>query len=152
MLRARIIMEKAVPITKANPMAGYKVTTQARKKMIRKTTEQNKKIPPMATFIRYGLPFVLFVAGASFVVASALDGKNKERDLATGQSMSKSERQAKMETERDNMVKKMEHMAKVEFDNTKRIERPEDILERRRLERENRNVWYKRLGRWMKIV
>ena len=36
-----------------------------------------------------------------------------------------------------------------DFDNTKRIERPEDVLARRKKEREDRNRWYKRTWRWV---
>lgn len=61
--------------------------------------------------------------------------------------MSKSERQARMEKERDEMLK-MEYLAKVEFDNTKRIERPKDIMEKRWIEREYRNQWYMAPTTW----
>ena len=46
------------------------------------------------------------------------------------------------------MVDKLNYFVKQEFDNTKRIQRPEEVLERRRKEREARNVWYRRWGRW----
>jgi len=36
---------------------------------------------------------------------------------------------------------------KEDFDNTKRIERPDEVLARRRKEREARSVWYKRMWR-----
>eukprot|EP00957_Ditylum_brightwellii_P097368 7416075-Ditylum_brightwellii.AAC.1 len=52
-----------------------------------------------------------------------------------------------MEAEKDDMMEKLNKKMKQDFDNTKRIERPEEILERRRLEREKRNRWYNRLGR-----
>lgn len=42
------------------------------------------------------------------------------------------------------MVDKLNYYVNRDFDNTKRIERPEEVLERRRKEREARNVWYKR--------
>jgi len=61
----------------------------------------------------------------------------------------RSERQARMEREKDDMMQKLSKIKKQEFDNTKRIERPEEILERRKKERENRNVWYRRWGRWI---
>ena len=47
------------------------------------------------------------------------------------------------------MMEKLNKIRKEDFDNTKRIERPEEILERRRKEREQRNVWYRRWGRWI---
>ena len=47
------------------------------------------------------------------------------------------------------MVEKLNHFVNQEFDNTKRIQRPEEVLEQRRQEREKRNVWYRRFGRWI---
>ena len=61
----------------------------------------------------------------------------------------RSERQAKLEKEQNAMMEKLNKIRKEDFDNTKRIERPEEILERRRKEREQRNVWYRRWGRWI---
>lgn len=52
-----------------------------------------------------------------------------------------------MEKEQDDMMEKLNKIRKSDFDNTKRIERPEEILERRRLERQQRNVWYRRWWR-----
>jgi len=54
-----------------------------------------------------------------------------------------------MDREHDEMMHKLNHMMKEDFDNTKRIERPEDVLARRRKEREARNVWYRRM--WKNI-
>ena len=56
----------------------------------------------------------------------------------------RSERQAHLDKEHDEMVDKLNYYVNRDFDNTKRIERPEEVLERRRKEREARNVWYKR--------
>lgn len=99
-------------------------------------------------FLKAGLPFLIFSVGASLVLKSALEGKNIERDKSKG-LVSKSERQARLDNERDDMMEKLTKRIKtVEFDNTKRIERPEEILERRKLEREDRNRWYKRSWRW----
>lgn len=61
----------------------------------------------------------------------------------------RSERQARMEEEKNDMMEKLNKLTSKEFDNTKRIERPEEILERRRKERQQRNVWYRRWGRWI---
>ena len=55
-----------------------------------------------------------------------------------------------MDDEREDMLKKMQRALEVDFDNTKRIERPDEILARRKMEREERNRWYRRLGRWIK--
>jgi hypothetical protein len=54
-----------------------------------------------------------------------------------------------MEEEQTDMMEKLNKIRKTDFDNTKRIERPEEILERRRKERDSRNVWYRRWGRWV---
>ena len=45
------------------------------------------------------------------------------------------------------MMTKINKIRKSDFNNTKRIERPEEILERRKMERERRNLWYKRAWR-----
>jgi len=106
-----------------------------------------KKAPPSTfLFIKAGLPLILFSVGASYVVKNGLEGKQKESDLSKGAS-SKSERQARLEREQEDMLSKINKIRKTDFDNTKRIERPEDILERRRQQREKRNVWYKRTWR-----
>jgi len=48
------------------------------------------------------------------------------------------------------MMEKLNKKLKTQdFDNTKRIERPEEILERRQKEREERNKWYRRTWRWI---
>ena len=52
-----------------------------------------------------------------------------------------------MEKEHDDVMEKISHIVEQDFDNTKKIERPEEILARRRKEREARNVWYRRWGR-----
>ena len=54
-----------------------------------------------------------------------------------------------MEKEHDEMMEKLRQIASEDFDNTKRIERPEEVLARRRKEREAHNVWYRRWGRWL---
>jgi hypothetical protein len=57
-----------------------------------------------------------------------------------------------MEEEHDQMIKKIQNAVEADFDNTKRIERPEEILARRKQERDARNRWYRRLGRWVRGV
>ncbi|KAL9190745.1 hypothetical protein ACHAXT_000451 [Thalassiosira profunda] len=100
-------------------------------------------------FVKAGLPFLLFSVGASFVLKSAVEGKNLERDKSKG-LVSKSERQARLDAEKDQMMEKLnKRIQTVDFDNTKRIERPEEILERRRQEREDRNRWHRRTWRWI---
>lgn len=105
------------------------------------------KPPSGFLFVKAGLPLILFSVGASLVVKSAVDGQIREREASKGQ-VSKSERQARMEREREDMVTKINKtIVPREFDNTKRIERPEEILERRKMERERRNKWYRRTWR-----
>lgn len=100
-------------------------------------------------FVKAGLPFLLFSVGASLVLKNAVEGKNLERDKSKG-LVSKSERQARLDAERDQMMEKLnKRIETVEFDNTKRIERPEEILERRREEREDRNRWHRRSWRFI---
>lgn len=100
-------------------------------------------------FLRAGLPFLLFSVGAFWVVQNAIDGKLKERAISR-REVSQSERQAFMEEEHDDIMEKMTKAVKKDFDNTKRIERPEDILARRKAERDLRNVWYRRWWRSVK--
>lgn len=92
---------------------------------------------------------ILFCGLGVWVVASGIEGKNKERDLFQGR-ISKSERQHLLEKEHDEMMDKLNRVVSQDFDNTKRIERPEDVLARRRKEREARNVWYRRYWRYLR--
>mmetsp|Transcript_42899 Transcript_42899/g.48734 ORF Transcript_42899/g.48734 Transcript_42899/m.48734 type:complete len:97 (-) Transcript_42899:168-458(-) len=85
---------------------------------------------------------------AVWVLKNSLEGKTKEYETSRGQ-VSKSERQARMEKEHDNMMQKLNKIRNTDFDNTKRIERPEEILERRQKDRARRNIWYRRFGRWI---
>lgn len=113
------------------------------------TLRSGKQPSNFHLFVRAGLPFLLFSVGASLVLKSAVEGKNIERDKSKG-LITKSERQARLDSERDQMVEKLnKRIQTVDFDNTKRIERPEEILERRKKEREDRNRWYKRTWRWV---
>lgn len=89
---------------------------------------------------------MIFCVGASYVVKKGIEGKQREADLSKG-AVSKSERQARLEKEQADMMEKINKIRKADFDNTKRIERPEEILERRKKERERRNVWYRRAWR-----
>ena len=90
---------------------------------------------------------------AAWVVSNALQGKLKEQETAhgvTSQSTSQSLRQASLQVEHDEMMEKMNKIvASQDFDNTKRIKRPEEILQERKRERERRNAWYRRLYRWV---
>jgi hypothetical protein len=51
--------------------------------------------------------------------------------------------------EHDEMLERLNKIVAKDFDNTKRIKRPQEVLEERRLERERRNRWYRRLYRWV---
>jgi hypothetical protein len=142
-------------------------------RMLSTKPKSKSKDPGSLSFTKAGLPLLLFSVLGVWVVANGIEGRNKERDTFQGRiskcvfgvlAVSKhlgdlilrflslfacrSERQAVMEKEHDDMMDKLSHIVEQDFDNTKRIERPEDILARRRKEREIRNVWYKRWGRW----
>ena len=82
------------------------------------------------------------------MVSHALDGKLKEMETAQGKT-SKSLRQAALDSEHDEMMERLNKIVEDDsFDNTKRIKRPHEILEERRLERERKNAWHRRLYRW----
>jgi hypothetical protein len=109
------------------------------------STQQSKDKGSMH-FFKAGLPLTLFCGLGVWVVSNGIEGKNRERDAFQGR-ISKSERQALMEKEHAEMMDKMSAVLKQDFDNTKRIERPEEILARRRKNREQQNRWYKRWWR-----
>ena len=111
------------------------------------TTRSKTKVDHRHEMVRAGLPFVLFSILGAWVVSRALQGKLKEMETAQGKA-SKSIRQAAMESEHDEMMDRLNQIVATEFDNTKRIKRPHEILEERRLERERKNAWYRRLYRW----
>mmetsp|Transcript_20566 Transcript_20566/g.31354 ORF Transcript_20566/g.31354 Transcript_20566/m.31354 type:complete len:192 (+) Transcript_20566:155-730(+) len=117
---------------------------------IRGSSGNNHSIQPTTTFakgfVRAGLPMILFSLGSLWVVQIAMDGKNKEREKFKGET-SRSERQARMDEEKEDMMNILNKKMQEDFDNTKRIERPDQVLERRRKERERRNVWYRRCAR-----
>ena len=110
------------------------------------TATTKKKQDGSLHLFRAGVPMLLFCGLGVWVVSNGIEGKNKERDAAQGR-LSVSERQAMMNKEHSDMMQKMTHIVGQDFDNTKRIERPDEILARRRKERESRNVWYKRWWR-----
>lgn len=96
--------------------------------------------------LRVGAPFVLFSILASWVVSNALDGKLREMEASQGKS-SQSVRQAALEQEHQEMMERLNKIVEQDFDNTKRIKRPHEILEERRKERERRNAWHRRAYR-----
>jgi len=114
-----------------------------------KLVRRKDKVHFKHILIKAGVPFVLFSVLAAWVVSNAIDGKLKERDVAKGH-VSKSIRQAKMEEEHEEMMERLNKIVSQDFDNTKRIKRPEEILEERRKERQRRNAWHRRA--WRAIV
>ena len=100
-----------------------------KKKKKKKKTKQHQ-------LLTAGLPFVFFSVLAAWVVSNALQGKLKERETAHGVT-SQSLRQASLQVEHDETMEKMNKIvASQDFDNTKRIKRPEEILQERKRERE----------------
>jgi hypothetical protein len=100
-----------------------------------------------------GLPFVFFTLMSFWVLNIAYSGKLKDLAAVQGRS-SKSFRQIRMEEERDNLLqtvqKPQEDLIPIEkLNNTKRIIRPEEVLEQRRQERIKRNKWYRRFYRYI---
>jgi len=91
---------------------------------------------------------VLFSILSAWVVSNALDGKLREMEASQGK-VSKSLRQAKMEEEHEEMMERLNKIVAQDFDNTKRIKRPHEVLEERRRVRERRNAWHRRLYRWV---
>lgn len=116
---------------------------QARPRVVRRTAPQQ----PKYLMLRAGVPFVLFSILASWVVGQAYGGKLREMEASQGKQ-SKSLRQAAMEEEHDEMMDRLGKIVEQDFDNTKRIKRPHEILEERRRERERKNSWHRRLYRW----
>lgn len=110
---------------------------------VSRSSERKKNL-----LLRAGLPFILFTVMAAWVVSNALDGKLKEMEASKG-LQSRSLRQAKMEEEHEEMMERLNKIVAQDFDNTKRIKRPHEILEERRRERERRNAWHRRFYRWM---
>jgi len=146
-LEAAAVAAKAPKVGKMMSRAQYEEFKKA--KGLRKGNQKDQDVGGWTHFLRAGLPFVLFSLGAWWVVYSAIDGKLKEK-AASRREVSQSERQFFMEEEHDDMMQRLDKAAKADFDNTKRIERPEDILARRKAERDRRNVWYRRWWRSIK--
>jgi hypothetical protein len=107
------------------------------------TTYQNSM-----QIIRVGLPLILFSILSAWVVSNAYGGKLKELEVSQGKA-SISIRQATLQAEHDEMMERLNKIISSDYDNTKRIKRPEEVLEERRLERQKRNVWYRRWYRAM---
>jgi hypothetical protein len=98
--------------------------------------------------LQAGLPLILFTILGLWVTSHAYGGKLRELEASRGQS-SLSLRQAALAQEHDSMMERLNHIAALDFDNTKRILRPEEILEQRRLARQRRNAWHRRWYRWV---
>lgn len=113
-----------------------------------KSTTDPKKLSGSQLTVKAGLPLVLFALLSAWVVSNAYGGKLRELEASQGKA-SKSVRQAAMEQEHEEMLERLNKIVATDFDNTKRIKRPEEILEERRKERERRNAWHRRLYRWV---
>ena len=98
--------------------------------------------------VKAGLPLVLFALLSAWVVSNAYGGKLRELEASQGKA-SVSIRQAAVEQEHEEMLERLNQIVAADFDNTKRIKRPEEVLEERRRERKRRNAWYRRLYRWV---
>jgi len=98
--------------------------------------------------VKAGLPLVLFALLSAWVVSNAYGGKLREMEASQGKA-SKSVRQAAMEQEHEEMLERLNKIVATDFDNTKRIKRPEEVLEERRKERARRNAWHRRFYRWV---
>ena len=103
--------------------------------------------PKRNLLLQAGLPFVFFSILASWVVSESLRGKLKEMEVSQGRK-SQSLRQAMLEKEKEDIMEKISVITAKDFDNTKRIKRPHEILEERRRERQRRNAWHRRLYRY----
>ena len=90
----------------------------------------------------------MFALLSAWVLSNAYAGKLRELEASQGKA-SVSVRQAAMEEEHEEMLERLNHIVAADFDNTKRIKRPEEVLEERRRERQRRNAWYRRLYRWV---
>jgi hypothetical protein len=126
---------------------GYSFKSRSQKQGSSSSSSSNKTTSNL--LLQAGLPFVLFSVLASWVVSQALSGKLKEMEASQGKS-SLSIRQVAIQKEHDEMIERLNTIRSTDFDNTKRIVRPEEVLEQRRMERQKRNVWYRRLYRWIK--
>jgi hypothetical protein len=96
-----------------------------------------------------GIPLVFFTVLALWVVHNAYGGKLREYEKFKGHS-SQSVRQARMQEEQEEIMERIDYFAKADFDNTRRIKRPNEVLEERRKIRQERNKWYRRFGRWLR--
>ena len=146
-------MQQCLAVARRSLTTGTTATAGTKRPAAASSSSASAAAPPKPPpgghlFIKAGLPLILFSVGASYVLKDAIEGKNKERDAVKGAS-SKSERQARMEREQEDMMEKINRNMAKDFDNTRRIERPEEILERRKMERERRNRWYRRAWRFV---
>lgn len=81
--------------TKLSSTSQIKLIEQApirltKRKLSTEASEPTKnKTPESVIFVKAGLPFLLFIGGAAYVLSAAIEGKNKEREYSQGSSMSK---------------------------------------------------------------
>ena len=100
-----------------------------------------------SNLIRQGLPTIGFVILGAYSLSVFVEGKNKAIDLSRGKSVS--EREAEVEKEYKKILAKLPK----DFDNTKRVQRPDDLY---RIEKEKflkkRAAERKEKGRWCAIL
>eukprot|EP00548_Thalassiothrix_antarctica_P006872 CAMPEP_0194143622 /NCGR_PEP_ID=MMETSP0152-20130528/12749_1 /TAXON_ID=1049557 /ORGANISM="Thalassiothrix antarctica, Strain L6-D1" /LENGTH=186 /DNA_ID=CAMNT_0038843101 /DNA_START=13 /DNA_END=574 /DNA_ORIENTATION=- len=120
---------KNLPPQQKNVVGQIGSISRIKKNMKKKKAKKDDIPQPTSTelFFHAGLPMIGFSLLAVWVLKNSLEGKTKEYETSRGQ-VSKSERQARMEKEHDNMMQKLNKIRNTDFDNTKRIERPEEIL------------------------
>jgi hypothetical protein len=77
--------------TTTNNTSGVGTTdaAQQRQAMTAGRLKTKAAMKPGQVFVRAGLPMLLFTIGASLVVASAVEGKQREREVFTGRNLSK---------------------------------------------------------------
>jgi hypothetical protein len=110
------------------------------------TSAPSSSSPKKNLLLRAGSPFVLFSVLAAWVVSNAVDGKLREREVSQGRT-SVSVRQDALEKEHEEIMERLGTIVNQDFDNTKRIKRPHEILEERKKERARRNAWHRRAYR-----
>jgi len=71
--------------------------------------------------IKQGIPTVGFIVLGAYSLSVFVEGKNKAVDLSRGKS--RSEREAEVEREYEKILSKLPS----DFDNTKRVPRPDDL-------------------------
>jgi ribosomal protein L37E len=131
------------------PPSSTPTNTKIKKTITTNTATTNSTNNNSLQLVRVGFPLILFSLLSAWVIRNAYGGKLHELEVSQGKS-SISIRQAALAAEHDDMMERLTKIVKDDnYDNTKRIKRPEEVLEERRLERQKRNVWYRR---WYRAI